>query len=133
MWWIPDVLWISSTHKLSCNQVCVYYKYLLFHLITYTTVQKHINNIAFYIPQKRTPRQGHVIEQLGTYDPMVNVHGEKLVALNTERINHWIGQGAGISTSCAVVLGECVQACLTNQDIYPLMAKRMQVTWTIKQ
>ncbi|KAK8374649.1 hypothetical protein O3P69_011921 [Scylla paramamosain] len=49
--------------------------------------------------------RGHVIEQLGTYDPMVNVHGEKLVALNTERINHWIGQGAGISTSCAVLLG----------------------------
>lgn len=65
-------------------------------------------NRPFYhivVMRKKTPRQGHVIEQLGTYDPMANVHGEKLVALNTERINHWIGQGASISSSCAILLG----------------------------
>lgn len=63
--------------------------------------------VAIYLLQRRTQRQGHVIEQLGTYDPMVNVHGEKLVSLNTERITYWIGQGAHISQSCSILLGEC--------------------------
>merc|ERR1719403_100970 len=31
------------------------------------------------------------IEQLGTFDPHVNVHGEKLVSLNIERILYWLG------------------------------------------
>ena len=62
-----------------------------------------------YLLQRKSPRQGHVMEQLGTYDPMLNAKGEKLVALNTERITYWLGQGAHISQSCSVLLGECLQ------------------------
>lgn len=46
-----------------------------------------------------------VIEQVGTYDPMPNVHNEKLVTLNFERIRHWIGRGAHISAPVAEILG----------------------------
>lgn len=47
-----------------------------------------------------------VIEQVGTYDPMPNEHNEKLVTFNFERIRHWIGRGAHISTPVAEILGE---------------------------
>ncbi|KAG8507974.1 28S ribosomal protein S16, mitochondrial [Galemys pyrenaicus] len=39
----------------------------------------------------KCPRDGRFVEQLGSYDPLPNSHGEKLVALNLERIRHWIG------------------------------------------
>ncbi|KAG0721866.1 putative 28S ribosomal protein S16, mitochondrial [Chionoecetes opilio] len=65
-------------------------------------------NRPFYhivVMRRRSPRNGHVIEQLGSYDPMENAHGEKLAALNTERITYWIGQGAHLSNNCATLLG----------------------------
>ncbi|XP_050736331.1 probable 28S ribosomal protein S16, mitochondrial [Eriocheir sinensis] len=65
-------------------------------------------NRPFYhivVMTKKSPRQGHVIEQVGSYDLMPNVHGEKLVALNTERITHWIGEGAQITDGVAQLLG----------------------------
>ena len=45
------------------------------------------------------------IEQLGTYDPIVNAHGEKLVSLNIERINYYISQGVKLETPVAQLLG----------------------------
>ncbi|XP_076068556.1 mitochondrial ribosomal protein S16 [Oratosquilla oratoria] len=57
------------------------------------------------VMNKRRSRQGHVIEQLGTYDPMINSNSEKLCSLNLERINYWIGCGASISTPCAELFG----------------------------
>ncbi len=41
----------------------------------------------------RTARDGRVIEQLGTYDPMVADVDARAV-LNGERIKHWLGVGA---------------------------------------
>lgn len=41
----------------------------------------------------RSPRNGRVIEELGTYDPMVP-HTDARAILNGERILHWIGLGA---------------------------------------
>ncbi|KAB1277686.1 DnaJ-like protein subfamily C member 9 [Camelus dromedarius] len=37
--------------------------------------------------------------QLGSYDPLPNSHGEKLVALNLDRIQHWIGSCGKASRS----------------------------------
>jgi small subunit ribosomal protein S16 len=45
------------------------------------------------------------IEQVGTYDPLVNAHGEKLVSLNIERINYYLAQGIKVDTSVAQLLG----------------------------
>ncbi len=41
----------------------------------------------------RTPRNGRVIEELGTYDPMVPETDARAI-LNGERISYWLGVGA---------------------------------------
>ena len=41
----------------------------------------------------RSPRDGRVIEELGTYDPMVP-HTDARAILNGERIAHWLSVGA---------------------------------------
>jgi len=41
----------------------------------------------------RSPRDGRVIEELGWYDPNAKSHDEQ-VALNRERIEHWLRLGA---------------------------------------
>lgn len=50
--------------------------------------------------QKKPP-----IEQVGIYDPIPNVHNEKLVSFNFERIQYWLAKGAQISTPIADLLG----------------------------
>ncbi|XP_066938194.1 small ribosomal subunit protein bS16m [Macrobrachium rosenbergii] len=65
-------------------------------------------NRPFYhivVMDKLKSQHGFVIEQLGTYDPMVNSRGEKLCSLNLERVSYWIGEGADISQSCSVLFG----------------------------
>lgn len=42
---------------------------------------------------QRAPRDGRVIEELGTYDPMVP-ETDARVTLNGERVDYWIGVGA---------------------------------------
>ncbi len=41
----------------------------------------------------RTPRDGRVLEELGTYDPMVS-DADARVLLKADRINYWLGVGA---------------------------------------
>lgn len=43
--------------------------------------------------EQRARREGPVLENLGTYDP-VNPDKAKQVALNDERIKHWLSMGA---------------------------------------
>ncbi|KZC05669.1 PREDICTED: probable 28S ribosomal protein S16, mitochondrial [Dufourea novaeangliae] len=45
------------------------------------------------------------IEQLGTYDPMPNKYNEKLIALNFERIQYWLGSHANVSKPVAELFG----------------------------
>jgi small subunit ribosomal protein S16 len=42
---------------------------------------------------KRSPRDGRVIEELGTYDPMVSETDARAI-LKGDRINYWLGVGA---------------------------------------
>lgn len=53
----------------------------------------------------KCPRDGRFVEQLGSYDPLPNSHGEKLVALNLDRIRHWLGCGAQLSKPMEKLLG----------------------------
>ena len=64
-------------------------------------------NRPFYhiVAAHKCPRDGRFVEQLGFYDPMTNSHGEKLVALNLDRIQHWIGCGAHITKPVEELLG----------------------------
>jgi small subunit ribosomal protein S16 len=41
----------------------------------------------------RQPRNGRLIEELGTYDPMIKDKAQR-VKLKTERIKHWLSVGA---------------------------------------
>jgi small subunit ribosomal protein S16 len=50
---------------------------------------------------KRQPRDGRVIEELGTYDPHVK-DKESRVTLLPSRIKYWLGVGAQPSDQCQV-------------------------------
>jgi ribosomal protein S16 len=62
--------------------------------------------------QKRFAQDSQVIEQLGTYDPLINQHNERLVALNFERIRYWLGRGTETSEPVAELLGKEHEAAL---------------------
>ncbi|XP_021933343.1 probable 28S ribosomal protein S16, mitochondrial isoform X2 [Zootermopsis nevadensis] len=66
----------------------------------------HMNSTASRI-LKRFNQHSQVIEQLGTYDPLGNQYNERLVALNFERVRHWLGRGADTSYPVAELLGLC--------------------------
>ncbi len=51
----------------------------------------------------RTPRDGRVLEELGTYDPMLTDVDARAV-LNGERINYWLGVGAQPSDKVKVLI-----------------------------
>ena len=53
-------------------------------------------------PNKEIP----AVEKLGSYDPLVNAYGEKLVAINLDRMAHYIGRGIKISNDVEQLLGE---------------------------
>ncbi len=46
------------------------------------------------VADSRSPRDGHFIEKVGTYNPMLAKDDATRVTLNAERINHWLGVGA---------------------------------------
>lgn len=51
----------------------------------------------------RTPRDGRVLEELGTYDPMIDETDARAV-LNGERIDYWLGVGAQPSEKVRVLI-----------------------------
>ncbi|HUT02078.1 MAG TPA: 30S ribosomal protein S16 [Phycisphaerae bacterium] len=52
---------------------------------------------------RRSPRDGRTIEQLGWYDPNAK-EPEKQVSLNRERIEYWLGVGAQPSDTVREIL-----------------------------
>jgi len=46
--------------------------------------------------EKSAARNGRSLEILGTYNPVPN---PALIELNRERIQHWVGRGAQVSTT----------------------------------
>ena len=52
---------------------------------------------------QRSPRDGRVIEQLGTYDPMVPDTDARAI-LNGERINYWLSVGAQPTPKVATLI-----------------------------
>ena len=52
---------------------------------------------AFYsivVADVRAPRDGRFIEKIGTFNPLLAKDNEQRVVLNTERAQHWLGEGA---------------------------------------
>ena len=54
---------------------------------------------------RRNRRDGRFIERVGFYNPVANEKQER-VRLNSERLNHWVGQGAQMSDSVAKLVKE---------------------------
>lgn len=52
---------------------------------------------------RRTPRDGRVLEELGTYDPSVPDTDARAI-LKSDRIDHWLGVGATPSDNVAVLI-----------------------------
>jgi small subunit ribosomal protein S16 len=51
----------------------------------------------------RAPRDGRVLEQLGTYDPLIPDTDARAV-LNKERVKYWLGVGATPSDKVSVLI-----------------------------
>lgn len=65
---------------------------------------------------KRAPRDGRVIEELGWYDPVASE--DKQLNFNIERVNHWLSVGAQPS--------ETVASLLRRLDVEPKSGKKIQ-------
>lgn len=62
-------------------------------------------NRPFYrmvVADARTPRDGKFIEELGTYNPLVE--GEGRVSLKKERVDYWLSVGAQPTKTVANIL-----------------------------
>jgi small subunit ribosomal protein S16 len=51
----------------------------------------------------RSPRDGKVLEQVGTYDPMI-ADTDARVTINRERIDYWLSVGAKAAPKTGVLL-----------------------------
>jgi small subunit ribosomal protein S16 len=61
--------------------------------------QQGRTNLAFYrlvVTDSRSPRDGKYVEALGWYNPIVAEEAKKL-AVNEERVQHWLNVGAQLS------------------------------------
>ena len=65
--------------------------------------RKHRQYFRIVAIDGRQPRDGRVIEELGSYDPMVRNTDER-VTLRPDRIKYWMGVGAQPSEKVAVFL-----------------------------
>lgn len=61
------------------------------------------------VTDSRNARDGRNIERVGYYNP-VATGGEKPVELNTERVKHWIDNGAQLTDKVAVLYKDAVKA-----------------------
>ena len=65
--------------------------------------RKHRPFFRICAVDSRNPRDGRVLEELGTYDPMVTETDARAL-IKTERVKYWIGVGALASDKVKVLL-----------------------------
>ena len=65
--------------------------------------RKHRSYFRIVAIDSRQPRDGRIIEELGSYDPMVKNTDER-VRLKPDRVKYWISVGALPSEKVAVLL-----------------------------
>ena len=65
--------------------------------------RKHRHFFRIVAIDTRQPRDGRILEELGTYDPMIKNTDER-VTLKPDRIKHWLSVGALPSERVAVFL-----------------------------
>lgn len=65
--------------------------------------RKHREYYRICATDRRAPRDGRVIEELGTYDPHIP-ETDARVTLDTARVDYWISVGAQPSNAVAVLI-----------------------------
>jgi small subunit ribosomal protein S16 len=65
--------------------------------------RKHRQFFRIVAIDGKQPRNGRVIEELGTYDPQIKNTDDR-VKLNPDRVKYWLGVGAKTSDNVAVFL-----------------------------
>ncbi|XOV78321.1 MAG: 30S ribosomal protein S16 [Aestuariibacter sp.] len=61
------------------------------------------------VADSRRARDGRFIENIGFFNPTARGQEEKL-RLDLDRVNHWVGQGAGMSDRVARLVKDAQQA-----------------------
>lgn len=64
--------------------------------------RKHRPYFRIVAIDHKQPRNGRVVEELGSYDPMVKETDER-VKLKADRVKYWMSVGALPSEKCAVL------------------------------
>ena len=64
--------------------------------------RKHRIYFRIVAIDSRQPRDGRVIEELGTYDPLI-ANVDETTTLRPDRIKYWLGVGALPSERCATL------------------------------
>ena len=67
--------------------------------------RKHRPYFRIVAIDSRQPRDGRVLEELGTYDPMMKVK-ENRVTLKPDRVKHWLSKGALASERVTVLFNK---------------------------
>jgi small subunit ribosomal protein S16 len=57
------------------------------------------------VADSRSPRDGRFLEKVGSYNPMLPAEHEERIRLQSERITHWLSQGALPTERVAKFLG----------------------------
>ena len=58
------------------------------------------------VADSRSPRDGKFIERSGTYNPMLPADHEDRIRLVTDRVTHWLSQGAQATDRVARFIGK---------------------------
>lgn len=58
------------------------------------------------VADSRSPRDGRFIEKVGSYNPMLPAEHEDRVRLHSERLTHWLSNGAIATDRVARFLGK---------------------------
>jgi small subunit ribosomal protein S16 len=61
---------------------------------------------AIVIADSRSPRDGRFIEKVGTYNPILPKDDERRFIFKTERVQHWLKNGARPTERVARMLGK---------------------------
>ena len=72
--------------------------------------RKHRSYFRIVAIDGRQPRDGRIIEELGSYDPMVKNTDER-VQLKPDRIKYWMSVGAKPSEKTAVLIKKYMAKC----------------------
>jgi len=70
------------------------------------------------VADSRRARNGRFIENIGFFNPTAQGQAERL-RLDLERVEHWVGQGAGLSDRVASLVKDakkssCISTCLKH-------------------